>query len=153
MKGNEVMEHNYSSVGNVRSEFANNSGDRDFIWTVKEMDSPPSGLTDKHYQTIFEIMDEFDFEKVALVMEYLNWSWAGGLKDGDGTLLYATPDIKVIKKKARELLITLATECIRGPEAERATATGGLRVEGKLYDDDFLWLRLSFEIDSVDNGE
>ena len=147
------MEHNNGSDGDVGAVPVDHTGGGDIARTVKEMDSPPSGLTDKHYQVIFEIMDEFDFEKVALVMEYLNWSWAGGLKDGDGTLLYATPDIKVIKKKARELLITLATECIRGPEAERATATGGLRVEGKLYDDDFLWLRLSFEIDSVDNGE
>ena len=147
------MEHNNGSGGDVRTVPVDHTGGGDIARTVEKMDHAPSGLTDKHYQTIFEIMDEFDFEKVALVMEYLNWSWAGGLKDGDGTLLYATPDIKVIKKKARELLITLATECIRGPETERATATGGLRVEGKLYDDDFLWLRLSFEIDSVDNGE
>ena len=147
------MEHNNGSGGDVRTVPVDYTGGGDIVRTVEKMDHAPSGLTDKHYQTIFEIMDEFDFEKVALVMEYLNWSWAGGLKDGDGTLLYATPDIKVIKKKARELLITLATECIRGPGAERATATGGLRVEGKLYNDDFLWLRLSFEIDSVDNGD
>lgn len=147
------MEHNYSSVGNVRSEFANNSGDRDYIGTVKEMDSPPSGLTDKHYQVIFDVLDEFDFEKVALVMEYLNWSWAGYQKDEVGNVAFSTPDIKVIKKKARELLIDIAKKCIREPGTFPALATGGLRVEGSLYDDGFLWLRLAFEIDSMDNGE
>lgn len=137
----------------VRIESNDNSRPGDTIRPIKEMDFTPSGLTDQHYQTIFEIMDEFDFEKVALVMEYLNWSWAGAQKDDAGNIVFSTPDIKVIKKTARELLIDIATRCVREPGTFPALATGGLRVEGSLYDDGFLWLRLAFEIDSIDNGE
>ena len=62
-----------------------------------------------------EILDDFDFEKVHSVMNFLNWQWAN---------LGHVPSVKDLEKEARRLLISLKGEPgIKG--------TGGLRVSLK----------------------
>ena len=46
---------------------------------------------------IDEIMDEFDFNRIETVMEFMDWRWAG-----DNGLEYVTVDM--LKKEARRLL-------------------------------------------------
>ena len=33
-------------------------------------------LTDKHYETIMDCLDEFDFDRVHKVMMHLNWTYS-----------------------------------------------------------------------------
>ena len=48
------------------------------------------------------ILDEFDFEKVHRVMEFMNWKWA--ICD---ERIYDIPSISDLRKRARESLISV----------------------------------------------
>lgn len=60
---------------------------------------------------IDEIMDCFDFEKVARVMEFLGWQWAS---------INGVPDVTQIRKAARQLLREVS-----GNGKWARTSTGG----------------------------
>ena len=100
-------------------------------------------LTDKHYETIMDCLDEFDFGKVHKVMMHLNWTYAD-CKD--------VPTVEYLRKQARGYLIRVVTEALQR-KTEYITSTGGFRYEAKLYEKDFLWLRMAFEVESWDNAE
>jgi hypothetical protein len=100
-------------------------------------------LTDKHYETIMDCLDEFDFGKVHKVMMHLNWTYAD-CKD--------VPTVEYLRKQARGYLIRVVTEALQR-KTTYITSTGGFRYEAKLYEEDFLWLRMAFEIESWDNAE
>ena len=106
-------------------------------------------LTDKHYETIMDCLDEFDFDKVHKVMMHLNWTYSD-CKD--------VPTVEYLRKQARGYLIRVATEALER-NTEYITGTGGFRYEAKLYEDEYttckrdLWLRMAFEIESWDNAE
>jgi hypothetical protein len=73
----------------------------------------------KKEDLINEVMDEFDYDKVQRVMEFLNWDWAsvnGVLSVGD------------LKRMSRILLIS----CINGAMAYKkdySASTGGFKAE------------------------
>ena len=100
-------------------------------------------LTDKHYETIMDCLDEFDFNQVHKVMMHLNWTYSD---DKD------VPTVEHLRKQARKYLIRIATEALER-KTTYITSTGGFRYEAKLYEEDFLWLRMAFEIESWDNAE
>ena len=106
-------------------------------------------LTDKHYETIMDCLDEFDFDRVHKVMMHLNWTYSD---DKD------VPTVEYLRKQARGYLIRVATEALER-ETEYITGTGGFRYEAKIYNGDaegtdgYLWLRMAFEIESWDNCE
>ena len=100
-------------------------------------------LTNKHYETIMDCLDEFDFGKVHKVMMHLNWTYAD-CKD--------VPTVEYLRKQARGYLIRVVTEALQR-KTTYITSTGGFRYEAKLYEEDFLWLRMAFEIESWDNAE
>jgi hypothetical protein len=100
-------------------------------------------LTDKHYETIMDCLDEFDFHKVQDVMFHLKWTYSDC---GD------VPTIEYLRKQARKYLIDVAKEALQR-KTEYITGTGGFRYEAKLYKEDYLWLRMAFEIESWDNAE
>ena len=100
-------------------------------------------LTDKHYETIMDCLDEFDFGKVHKVMMHLNWTYAD-CKD--------VPTVEYLRKQTRGYLIRVATEALER-KTTYITSTGGFRYEAKLYEENFLWLRMAFEIESWDNAE
>ena len=91
-------------------------------------------LTDKHYETIMDCLDEFDFGKVHKVMMHLNWTYAD-CKD--------VPTVEYLRKQARGYLIRVVTEALQR-KTTYITSTGGFRYEAKLYEEDFLWLRMAF---------
>lgn len=103
-------------------------------------------LEAKHYDTIMDCLDEFDFEQVHKVMKLLNWTWSS---------IEGVPDLSDLRKSCRKYL----QEVIRGAlerkdeGGEFIMATGGFRYEAKLYPDGFLWVRMSFEIADWDNAE
>ena len=100
-------------------------------------------LTDKHYETIMDCLDEFDFDRVHKVMTVLDWKYSD---DKD------VPTIETLRKNARKYLMEVATEALER-KTTYITATGGFRYEAKLYEDDYLWLRMAFEIADWDNCE
>jgi hypothetical protein len=78
-------------------------------------------LTDKHYETIMDCLDEFDFDKVHKVMMHLNWTYSD---DKD------VPTVEYLRKQARGYLIRVATEALER-NTEYITGTGGFRYEAK----------------------
>ena len=106
-------------------------------------------LTDKHYETIMDCLDEFDFHKVQSVMFHLNWTYSD---DKD------VPTVETLRKNARKYLMEVAKEALQR-DCEFIMGTGGFRYEAKVYNGDaegtdgYLWLRMAFEIESWDNCE
>jgi hypothetical protein len=100
-------------------------------------------LTDKHYETIMDCLDEFDFDRVHKVMMHLNWTYSD-CKD--------VPTVEYLRKNARKYLMEVVKQALE-TKSEYITGTGGFRYEAKLYEDGYLWLRMAFEIESWDNCE
>ena len=92
-------------------------------------------------EQIDEIMDCFDFEKVAKAMKALDWSW--GFSDN------ASPSVPELRQRARELLRSAV-------DRKAIMATGGFVASYKSWDDGDS-LELVFQVDSwdcwVDNNE
>ena len=100
-------------------------------------------LTDKHYEIIMDCLDEFDFDRVHKVMTVLDWKYSD---DKD------VPTIETLRKNARKYLIEVAKQALER-NCEFICGTGGFRYEAKLYENDYLWLRMAFEIADWDNCE
>ena len=100
-------------------------------------------LTDKHYETIMDCLDEFDFDRVHKVMTFLDWKYSDSTE---------VPSVEYLRKNARKYLMAVAKEALE-TKSENICATGGFRYEAKLYEDDYLWLRMAFEIADWDNCE
>jgi hypothetical protein len=103
-------------------------------------------LEAKHYDTIMDCLDEFDFEQVHKVMKLLNWTWSS---------ILGVPDVSDLRKSCRKYLQDVIVGALERKDTggEYITATGGFRYEAKLYPDNFLWVRMSFEIADWDNAE
>lgn len=102
-------------------------------------------LSDKHYDTIFDILEGMDFYRIKKTMDFLQWYWATDRG-------FVIPDVYEIKKSARTILINSVVGAISSPNKEYVINTGGFRAESKIYKDGFLWLRLSFSIEEMDNS-
>lgn len=80
-------------------------------------------LTEKQQQKIDEIMDNFDFGKVAKVMEFLEWKWWNRTSEGG-----FIPESYELRAKAREELKKI---CLRPtPETNQWSLDAG---SGGLY--------------------
>ena len=84
---------------------------------------------------IDNILDEFDFEKVHKVMEFLEWRWSN-----------AVPTIADMRRLARNLL----KECAESDML--AIATGGFQVHKHVIDGT-IYLTLEFVLTSWDNHD
>ena len=92
-------------------------------------------MTKTKDQQINEIMDNFDFNKVAKVMDFLDWKWY--LKE------YRVPAEPEIRKKVRQHL-TKAFEYGQGQGRKYTLCTGGFVCS---YDPEYSELSLTFELD------
>jgi hypothetical protein len=93
-------------------------------------------------EIIEDILDEFDFDKVHKVMEFLEWTW---YKDG----VQSPPEVPTkgeLRKKARYLMNT----CIEHEEC--STGTGGFHVRKSTYDG-VPYYELQFVVTSWNNYE
>jgi len=93
-------------------------------------------MTDKKQEQIDEIMDNFDFNKVARVMDFLEWKW--WIKE------YRVPTEPEIRKDVRSKL-SKAYDYGEGRGLKYETKTGGFTYT---YDPLYTELQLSFELDS-----
>lgn len=107
-------------------------------------------ISDAAEREIESIMDEFDFETVKKVMDFLDWQWFGADE--------GVPRIGELRKKARILLYEAAYKVKKSREitAESTVGTGGFRASAYRYDDDEsegekIYLKLAFELVEYDN--
>jgi hypothetical protein len=93
---------------------------------------------------IEDIVDEFDFETVKKVMDFLEWEW---FTADDGV-----PRIGELRKKARTLLGQVAFKVLVSTEveAESYISTGGFRASAYKFEDKVKF-RLTFELAEYDN--
>ena len=68
---------------------------------------------------IDQIMDSFDFRKVALVMDFLKWEWVSS----------GVPNEYEIRRNARLKLIEVYDKCLISKEDYRI-ASGGFKAQG-----------------------
>jgi len=101
-------------------------------------------LQPKHYDLIMDCLAEFDFDRVQRVMTLLNWKY------GDSN---EVPDTQTLRKNARKYLQEVIIGALNIEGREYIIGTGGFRYEAKLYKDDFVWLRMSFEVTDWNNAE
>lgn len=110
---------------------------------------------DKLKLTIFETLDNFDFEKVQKYMEYANWAWVGDEIDEDGRLLHEIPSVSKIKATAKQLILEAINNCLSEGENDYngpyAVSTGGLKATfyNKDKENDTYSLSLEFIIEET----
>lgn len=93
-----------------------------------------------HYDLINDVMDNFDFGKVAHTMKALDWKWA--LPGGE----YEVPDEFTLRKQARELLTETIESSKNDYDGSGVTiSTGGFEV---YYKEDDKYLELKFVLTS-----
>jgi len=91
---------------------------------------------------IDEVMDEFDFGKVAKAMKSLNWVWA--------TVDFTVPEEGTLRQQARKLLGLAYDGAIEFNVSPYTTGTGGFEATySKEYDN----LGLKFIVASWETGD
>lgn len=105
-----------------------------------------SELTNVDHDAIWNIMNNFDFERTLRVMIYLNWTW--NKKD-----LEQIPEIEVLRDRARQLLVE-STSRARKVNGQYAMGSGGFFVYAD-YDSasNKVYVKLAFELAEWDNYE
>jgi hypothetical protein len=81
-------------------------------------------------------LENFDFETMHRVMEFLEWEWADGAGRGDGVM--SIPSAERLRAVAEEALRQLVSDPDR-----MATCTGGLKVS-RSFSGDRMALHLEF---------
>ena len=84
------------------------------------MTNTPKQLPAHIQLKVDEIMDNFDFEQVNKVMNFLNWTWW----DTNGE----PPDIPMLRATAREMLITAYWGAQKSKGDSYGESTGGFSV-------------------------
>lgn len=92
-------------------------------------------------ETIDDIMDNFDFEKVHEAMNLLGWRWWTQKTDS-----LDIPDIPRLRKVARRLM----QDAMGSHMSSYSTGTGGFQVD-KTTEEGKVFLSLSFVLTSWDN--
>lgn len=104
-------------------------------------------MTD-YRDSIDEIIDWFDFERVRRVMAFMEWEW----HDSGGV-----PEIPELRRHARRLLNQAAEGLLRDNQSDDsrfAVSCGGFTAVANRYEDtDKIYLRLTFAIAEWDNYE
>ena len=99
-------------------------------------------FSDKILNDIDYVLDNFDFEKVHKVMEFLEWKWAG----------YDEISIGDLRQYARKLIKNCLSGMIKGNENQFSIECAGFVVQSYQYDDDVRF-SLRFSLASWDNFE
>jgi len=109
-------------------------------WLINTKKNKPETYSMDMDKQINIILDEFDFDKVANVMEYLQWTWVKKInfsKNKDGgvivnSMVITQPSVDELKKRAYGLLkdVWMCDEC----EPISSVSTGGFNAERCIYD-------------------
>ena len=89
-------------------------------------------MTERQQNTVDDIMDCFDFEKVHRVMKFLNWKWAS-----TGSQV---PEVYQMKRWARDLIKSAIKD-------RTSIATGGFYVSYTEEDNGDMFIDLSFRVE------
>lgn len=92
--------------------------------------------------TIDDIIDNFDFNKVEKVMTALSWKWVN-----NGT--QQQPEISEMRKYARKLINSIVNR-IDEDNKTYTSACGGFRVSA-IREDGKFYIQLAFEVTTWDN--
>ena len=104
--------------------------------TIKEYLSTPEGVEQK-WNVINEILENFDFVSIHVLMDALDWMWYCTEKDANekrelgnkvrvhGDFHEYLPEPNDLRKRARELLNEVIVECGEKERNEYTIATGG----------------------------
>ena len=92
-------------------------------------------------ETIDDIMDNFDFEKVHEAMTLLGWRWVD-----HETKEFHIPEISALRKRARRLM----QDAMGSHMPSYSTATGGFQVH-KTTEEGEVFLSLSFVLTEWNN--
>lgn len=98
---------------------------------------------ERHQKMMFDIMNNFDYDKVRIVMKHLEWEWHGT----------GVPTIDDIRVAARERLETVIKNCMLDakPEEEYFVSSGGLKATAIKNDyGQITFLQLEFVVVSWD---
>ena len=99
-------------------------------------------VTEKELDNICEVLDNFDFEKVAKVMEFLDWKYC----DNNNPRF---PDFRELKQKARHFLLDCAARCKE--EGEKAIlGCRGFFASAEMIEDE-LFIELQFILTEFNN--
>ena len=99
-------------------------------------------MTDDRYQQIDEIIDKFDFNKVFIAMQVLDWQWVESGNHTGASSSKSVPTIARMKASARDLLYK-SINC-------KITGSGGF--EARYYpsvDGDPEWFELRFILEEA----
>lgn len=116
--------------------------------TMKEYLSTPDGVK-QMWDKINEVLDNFDFNTVKVVMEALDWHWACTPEEAemyeeqgcraktrmDGEEAYYYPEYPQLLKQARELLVQCVEDMPEG-ETEWSVSTGGFMAKAFITTDE-----------------
>jgi hypothetical protein len=98
-------------------------------------------LRERHQRMMFDILNNFDYDKVRIVMKHLEWEWFGK----------GVPTVDDIRFSARERLETVIKNCLldANPEQEYFVSSGGLKATA-IKDDygQITFLQLEFVLTS-----
>jgi len=93
------------------------------------------------------IISCFDFEKVAKVMQFLEWTWYSS------TTETKVPSFGELVLKAQYLLEDAKNKLLCSEHKDYYTATGGFHVQGYRCDDGYIVLDLKFVVADWSNRE
>lgn len=94
----------------------------------------------KTVKNLTDVINNFDFEKVQDVMQYLNWTWAD-TENG-------VPELYELKEKATDLLIDSYENLIKNKEEEFFVGSGGF--EASVWkDNDEYFFNLKFILTEI----
>jgi hypothetical protein len=98
---------------------------------------------DRHQKMMFDIINNFDFQKVHDVMNHLDWAWYP----------YGTPTVDELRFAARERIESVIKNCLLDakPDQEYISSSGGLKATA-IKDDygQITFLELEFVLTSWD---
>jgi hypothetical protein len=110
-------------------------------------------LTNADHDVVWEILENFDFDRVHNVMTHLGWTWAS-TRDPEGNSVTDVPTLNELRREARSRMIA-AIEWLRGrePGKEYRSGSGGFWVIAEIDGAGKLWMELKFVLTSWDNWE
>lgn len=110
-----------------------------------------ANLTDTDHEAIWEILENFDFNRVHSVMEFLGWTWHKQFKEEPEQVF--VPDINELRTEARRRLIA-AIEWARANEGKQyLSSSGGFEVTVEIDEWGKAWASLKFILTEWDNYE
>jgi hypothetical protein len=108
-------------------------------------------LSNADHDVVWEILENFDFDRVHGVMEFLGWTWHKHFPDKPEQVF--VPDINQLRTEARRRLIT-GIEWARDNQCKQhVSSSGGFEVTVEIDEEGKAWVSLKFILAEWGNFE